>query len=208
MSVSVIIPAYNEEPRIAEVVEVVMTSPYHRDVIVVSDGSTDSTAVVAKQAGASVVELPTNIGKGGAMKVGVQEAKYEILLFLDADLMGLKREHLQSLVEPLLKGNVEMTVGVFERGRLATDLGQLITPYLSGQRAVLKSIFLNVSELEASRYGVEAALTQHFRRSQSLRKIEVLLPDLTHMMKEEKLGLLKGFKERMKMYWEIAKWVK
>ncbi|KAB2954360.1 glycosyltransferase family 2 protein [Heliorestis acidaminivorans] len=208
MSVSVIIPAYNEERTITEVVQVVNTSPYNQDIIVVSDGSMDNTTTVAHQAGAKVLELPENIGKGGAMKAGVQEAKYEILLFLDADLIGLRKEHIQSLVEPILDGNAEMTVGVFEKGRLATDFAQLITPYLSGQRAVLKSIFLNVSELEASRYGVEAALTQHFRNSTSLRIIEVLLPDLTHLMKEEKLGLVKGFKERMKMYWEIAKWVK
>ncbi|MDD2421096.1 MAG: glycosyltransferase family 2 protein [Heliobacteriaceae bacterium] len=208
MPVSIIIPAYNEERTVADVVRAALSSPYKDDVIVVSDGSEDNTATIARDAGAKVIELPHNIGKGGALLAGVQAAMHPVLMFLDADLIGLTPKHLTSLASPVLAGKVDMTIGVFGSGRLATDLAQVITPYLSGQRAVKRDVFLAISKLEASRYGVEVALTRHFAHTENLRKAEVVLPDLTHLMKEEKMGLVKGFKARMKMYWEIAKTVK
>src|SRR5262245_31662453 len=66
----VIIPAWNEEAPLpgvlAELHRIVPTC----DVVVVSDGSTDGTAVVARRAGAEVVELPYNLGLGGALRTG------------------------------------------------------------------------------------------------------------------------------------------
>ncbi|MBC9783457.1 glycosyltransferase family 2 protein [Heliobacterium chlorum] len=204
MSVSVIIPAYNEERTITDVVRAVMASPYADDVIVVSDGSEDHTAFLARQAGAQVIELPDNRGKGAAMQAGGKVARFPTFLFLDADLIGLTPTHLRSLAQPVLDDQADMTVGIFEQGRFATDLAQLVSPYLSGQRALKRDVFTAISELEASRYGVEVMLTRFFRNNEHLRQQEVILTDLTHLMKEEKLGFVKGFKARLKMYWEIG----
>ena len=68
MKVAAVIPAYNEERTVASVVRAVREAPSISEVIVVDDGSTDRTAQVARQAGARVVHLETNVGKGGAMK--------------------------------------------------------------------------------------------------------------------------------------------
>src|SRR5579875_843850 len=115
--VAAILPAYNEEATIADVVAALKACPLVSEVVVVSDGSTDRTAEVARRAGAQVVELPVNHGKGGAMRAGLAHTEAEVLLFLDADLVGLTPQHVADLLQPVLSGRSEMAVGVFEGGR-------------------------------------------------------------------------------------------
>jgi len=207
MKTAAIIPAYNEERTIGAIIEAVSQVPLICETIVVSDGSTDNTAQVARSYNAKVIELAENMGKGGAMAVGVNQTDADIVLFLDADLVGLQPHHVVDLVLPVADGRAEMTVGVFEHGRLATDLAQLIAPYLSGQRAVKKCLLAQLSHLELTRFGVEVALTR-FAKTAGISVAEVELKDMTHIMKEEKLGVFRGFLARIRMYWEIAKSVR
>lgn len=200
-----IIPAYNEEATIASVIAAAKVVPLIDDVIVVSDGSIDKTAQIAKTAGAHVIELETNVGKGGAMKAGIDCADAEIYLFLDADLVGLTPAHIEALLEPVLNDRADMTVGLFAGGRVATDLAQVVAPYLSGQRAVKRSVLAGIPDLEVTRFGVEMALTRSIQRNR-LRVEDVILPNVTHRMKEEKLGLLRGFLARLREYWDIIRY--
>lgn len=204
MKVAAIIPAYNEENTIGEVVRVVKKVPLISEVIVVSDGSRDNTVLRAREAGAKVLELTHNQGKGGAMMWGFQNTDAEIILFLDADLLGLQPFHVQSLLAPVLTGEAQMSIGIFGHGRLATDMAQFIAPYLSGQRVVKRTILEQVSNLAMARFGVEVALTK-FAKIEGISMVEVELTEMSHIMKEEKLGFIKGLLARMKMYWEIAK---
>lgn len=204
MKVSAVIPAYNEEKNINNVLQILREMELIEEIIVVSDGSTDRTVEVAKESGAKVIELKENIGKGGAMMKGVRAASNPVILFLDADLLGLTVKHVKELVFPVLYEGYDMSVGIFEKGRFATDLAQLVAPFLSGQRAVKKELFESISHLDASRFGVEAALTKYVHDKKVPVK-EVHLKDMSHVMKEEKLGFAKGFAARMKMYWEILK---
>lgn len=207
MDISIIIPAYNEEKYIEEVLKVVTDIPGILEVIVVSDGSTDNTVQVAQKYPVKVIELPVNLGKGGAMMAGVRGAKGKYLLFLDADLVGLKPIHITSLISAIENEDLDMVVGVFDSGRISTDLAQVVAPFLSGQRIVKKEHLLGIDNLDAARFGVEIELTKYAVKHK-LKVKEVVLEDLTHVMKEEKLGFVKGFAYRMKMYWEIAKNVK
>lgn len=206
MKVAAVIPAYNEESTIGEIVRTVRQAPVISEVLVVSDGSTDGTALVAEDTGARVIRLTANVGKGGAMMAGVKSTDADIILFLDADLIGLTQEHILNLLEPVIEGRAEMTIGIFEDGRLATDLAQFIAPYLSGQRAVRRALFERLPDLDMARFGVEVALTK-FVKTEGISVEEVELKEMSHIMKEEKLGLVKGVMARMKMYWEIAKYV-
>ncbi|BER92001.1 glycosyltransferase family 2 protein [Atrimonas thermophila] len=202
--VTAIIAAYNEEKTIGPILDVLRNSPYVEQVVVVSDGSTDRTVEVARNKGAEVVELSSNIGKGGALYRGLEYIRTDVVLLLDADLVGLQEFHVKDLVEPVLKEEADITIGVFEKGRLATDFAQKIAPFLSGQRAIRADLLQNISDMEVSRFGVEVAINRYIRKN-GVRVKLVNLPGLTHVMKEEKFGLVKGFKERMKMYWEILK---
>lgn len=199
-----LIPAYNEEKTLGAVIDCVRSCDVVQEVIVISDGSTDRTAEVARRCGVSCIELEQNVGKGGAMKAGIERADADVFLFLDADLVGLQPEHIYALLQPILSGRAAMSVGLFERGRLSTDFAQVVAPYLSGQRAVRREVLQGISGLDMARFGVEIALTRYIREH-DIPVEEVILENLTHLMKEEKLGLLRGFMARMKMYWEIVR---
>lgn len=204
MKVVAIIPAYDEEKTVASVVRAVRSSNLVDEVIVVNDGSSDQTSQVAKAAGARVIDLAQNVGKGGAMKAGADATDADVLLFLDADLTGLTPEHLHDLLHPVVTNDADMTVGVFEEGRFATDMAQKITPFLSGQRAMHRWIMSEVPHVEHSRYGVEMALSR-FAEKQNLRVRHVNLKHVAQVTKEEKLGLVRGFQARLRMYWEIIR---
>ena len=199
------IPAYNEEKTLGDVIAVVRSVPVIERVIVISDGSTDRTAEIARQCGAVCVELHQNVGKGGALKLGIEQADAEVYLFLDADLIGLTPQHVRDLLDPVLQGDAQMTLGVLEHGRVATDLAHVVAPYLSGQRAVTKDILQGVSGMETARYGIEVAINRHLRKHRVPVRV-VPMENLTHRTKEEKLGLLRGFVARLRMYWEIVKY--
>lgn len=205
-NVTVVIPAYNEEKTIREVIQVVKKVNIVSRIIVVSDGSIDNTADIARKEEVEILDLKNNIGKGGALRRGVEASFSEILLFLDADLIGLKEQHIMDLLEPVLYEEVDMTIGVFCNGRLVTDLAQKVAPYLSGQRAIKRCIFEKIPNVDISRYGVEVALTKYVK-SNNFKYKEVILKNLTHVMKEEKLGVVKGLASRIKMYWEIFKFI-
>ena len=204
MNVTAVIPAYNEEQTIADVVKCVKSIDKIQKVIVVSDGSTDSTAEIARECGADVIELDENVGKGGAIRAGINECGTEIILFLDADLIGLTEKHVLDLIEPVIDNKADMTIGIFKNGRMVTDLAQKVTPYLSGQRAIKKSIIDKIPNIDITRYGVEVALTKYVDKF-NVRVQEVDLPDMTHVTKEEKLGIIRGMHARLKMYWDIVK---
>lgn len=209
MRVAAVIPAYNEETTIGEVVNTLRRVDLIDDIVVVSDGSHDRTAEVARQAGARVIEHKENLGKAGAMKTGFMNTQGPYILFLDADLIGLSPTHVRSLLSPVLNAEADMTVGVFDDGRVATDLAQLVAPYLSGQRAVRRGIveemFIDAPDADVCRFGIEVALTRHVKH-RGYKVAEVSLEEMSHRMKEEKLGLVKGMAARVKMYYEILKY--
>lgn len=200
---SILIPAFNEEKTIARIVAVALESNLG-SVLVVDDGSSDQTASVAKQAGATVLQLPQNLGKGGAVFEGIRALQSEIVLLIDADLTGLTTEHLRSLARPVLDGKADMTRGVFTGGRWTTTAAQQLTPQLNGQRAIVREKLLGVPGLRDSRYGVEIAITEHAKR-EGWRVVEVAMPNVSQVMKEEKRGFWQGLKYRLWMYADILR---
>lgn len=207
MGVTVIIPAYNEEKYLGGVLKPLQEVSEITQIIVVSDGSTDGTVEVAQMMGVEIIELKENLGKGGAMAEGLKAAREEVILFLDADLIGLQPEHIYNLLNPVLNDETDMSIGIFEGGRLITDMAQILAPFLSGQRCLKKKWLVQFEDMDKSGFGVEAALTA-FAEEQGIRISEITLKDMSHVMKEEKLGLVRGFACRMKMYWEVAKKVR
>ena len=160
MSVTAIIPAYNEEKHIGQVLAAVKRVSEIDDIVVVSDGSTDRTVEVACGFhGVRVIQLPQNMGKGYAMKVGLDNTPASIVLFLDADLVGLEPHHIRALLLPVYHGAADMALGVFCSGRGMTDLAQRLTPFLTGQRAVKRWVLdMLGDDVWNTGYGVEMAL--------------------------------------------------
>lgn len=205
MKVAVIVPAYNEELRIADVLRPITAASLPHEILVVCDGCSDRTAEIARTfPEVTVIELKQNVGKGGAMAMGVTSTGCDIICFVDADLVNLRPEHIDKIVLPLLAGTADMVVGVFRGGKFWSETAQRVTPHFSGQRAMFRTFFASVPINPDVRFGIELALNQAAKR-QFLRVRRVLLHGVSNTHKEEKLGFVQGTAARTKMYAEIAK---
>ncbi|MGD9840724.1 MAG: glycosyltransferase family 2 protein [Candidatus Bipolaricaulis sp.] len=205
MKVSAIIPAFNEAERIAAVLAPLTSSPAVDEVIVVDDGSTDATSAEAERFGVRVVRLPENRGKAAAMAAGVEEARGDVLLFLDADLTGLTPSHIATMVDAYRAGDADVVIGVFCDGRLGTDLSQRIAGFLSGQRVMSRAHWERArGAVEDTEFGIETALTR-LALKEGWRTKKVMLSGVSHIRKEEKRGFWLGFTDRMAMYWDVVR---
>ena len=115
MKVSVIIPAFNEEETVANVIKVVKKVKYVDEVIVVNDGSTDRTESEAKSAGAIVINHEVNRGKGEALTTGYKKSDSDIIAFIDADIHNLTSKKVDAIIRPILEGKTDITKTKFAR---------------------------------------------------------------------------------------------
>jgi glycosyltransferase involved in cell wall biosynthesis len=204
--VAAIVPAFNEEANISNVLKILLASKYLNDVILVDDGSTDKTAEIGKSLGVKVLKILGNKGKGNAMKQGLRATKAGIIAFFDADLIGLTENHIFSLIEPVLKDEADMCVGI--RGRLM-DLPELIAkidPLLAigGERCIRRNLLEDIPEKFIQNFAVETSLNYYCIKN-GLKIKYVNLPNLSIISKEKKWGFRKGFIIRIKMIWQIIK---
>lgn len=196
--VAVIIPAKDEQERIAATVKAASGLPGVDVVVVVDDGSSDETGRLAAEAGARVVRHSRNRGKGKAMESGAEAVRLlestqrrdtpRHLLFLDADLAGTACDA-APLAEPVRRGEADMTIAVFSSTvklgghgfvvRLSRDgiqraTGWAATQPLNGQRCLTRAAFDAARPLAAG-FGVETALTIDLLRA-GFRVLEVEVP--------------------------------
>ena len=182
-----VIPAWNEAATVGAVVYAALDARLTDDVIVVDNASYDATANVAATHGARVVHEPTT-GKGEAMRTGVAAAgDADVIVFLDADLVGLRPHHVDGLVASVLEGDADMACGLFDRGPVANAIFLEGLPVLTGQRALRRELFERLDLRDVRGYRVEAALNSLVAQ-QGLRRRDQVLPGLWHRTKEEKLS--------------------
>lgn len=204
---SIVIPAYNEAARLPAVLAPLVKLPEAKRITVVDDGSTDGTADVAEAWKARdrrirLLRFPRNRGKGAAIAAGAKASPTDLVVLLDADLVGLRARHVRRLAGPVASRRCDMTIGCFRGGRFATDFTQWFTPFLNGQRCLRWSAFREASWLVGSRGGAEVILSRH-ARTRGYRVLKVTLEGMTHVMKTEKRRPLAGWIAHMKMYGEI-----
>lgn len=154
-----IIPARNEAPRIARVIEPALSAGLVGRVLVIDDGSTDGTAQIARQAGAEVLSLTPNRGKGQAMLAGVRATQEPIVLFLDADLTGLTPGYVERMIQPVANGSCVMAVGLSEKEYIWAGLQEAL-PRISGQRAVLRAVLERVPGSFWDGYRIEVGINR------------------------------------------------
>ena len=166
--VSVIIPAYNEEETVANVVGVVKKVSFVDEIIVVNDGSSDNTEAEALKAGAIVINHEVNKGKGEALQTGYKESECDIIAFIDADIHNLTSNKVEAMIKPILDGKTDITKTKFSRasGRVteltAKPLLNFFFPEisfeqpLSGQFAARKDVLRKINF--ESDYGVDVGI--------------------------------------------------
>ncbi|HEY4511558.1 MAG TPA: glycosyltransferase family 2 protein [Candidatus Paceibacterota bacterium] len=201
--ISVIIPAKNESSTIQGLVEAIKQSPYVDEIIVVDDGSTDNTGKLAGLAGAKVITLPENRGKGYAMNKGVGSARNDLVLFIDADITGMSPEIVEKIVAPVLLNTYDMHAGLMERKSAIIKFFTRVGPVLSGQRVMRKEVWYSVPEYYKSRFEIEIALN-YFAKRNGYQASSCVIEGWSQTIKERKYGLLKGFLSRVGMCLDIT----
>ncbi len=140
VSVSCIIPAWNEAERLPLVLRAVVGHPAVDEVIVVDDGSQDGSADVAQAMGASVLRQRRNGGKSAAVAAGVAQAQGDLILLLDADLVGLTAMQVMELLAPVRSGRADVAISLRQNApwvwrRIGLD-------YISGERVMRREMLL------------------------------------------------------------------
>ncbi len=119
MKLSIIIPVYNEESTIGELIDRVVAvklDAVEREIIVANDGSTDASALIIEEHRQSQPELlqvysmPINLGKGAAIRLGLYHAAGDVILIQDADL-ELDPNEYGRLLQPILDGKTDVVYG-------------------------------------------------------------------------------------------------
>jgi glycosyltransferase involved in cell wall biosynthesis len=113
MKLSVVIPVYNEELTIKEIIDRVLAVPLEKEIIVVDDGSTDRTPEILKSAKDKVTVVYNsliNIGKGAAIRIGFEQVKGDIIIIQDADL-ELDPSEYPRIIEPIMEGRADVVYG-------------------------------------------------------------------------------------------------
>lgn len=174
-----IVPAYNEEIAIGSIV--VVTRQFVDTVIVVDDGSSDSTAFIAKAAGAVVISHPHNKGKGTALMTGFAKAREldpAAVIMLDGDGQHNPSE-IDNLIKPILEGKADLVIGsrALNNGNkipyyrkigqkilnIATKMstGYDSTDSQSGFRAISRKA-LNYLDFKSEEYNIESDMIAQF----------------------------------------------
>lgn len=171
-NVLIIVPAFNEEQSLGAVISEIRSCGYQ--VLVVNDGSTDDTADVAKASGARLLDLPINLGVGGALRAGFKyacEREFQAVVQVDADGQHPANEIAQLLDEAnqhdahmvlgsrFLSTETSMTVGKVRRfvmhllARSASNAtGSVITDATSGFRVIKQPLLTEFSRTFAVNY--------------------------------------------------------
>ena len=149
MKTAAILPIFNEEKTVANVLSVLLKSEQLDEVIVVDDASTDNSLNIVKSFQSNklkIIHLRKNLGKSGAVKVAVKKTTADILFFCDGDLHNFTSQHISQLLKPLKEGEYLMTVGIRDRGIIHNAFVKRFGPLITGERALPKKIFTEVIE--------------------------------------------------------------
>jgi len=192
MKTTAILPIFNEEKTLGQVLSVLIKSPLLDEVIVVDDASTDNSLKIIKQFQSDklkIIHLDNNLGKSGAVKYVVNKITTDILFFCDGDLHNFKEEHIDQLLKQLKNGENLMAVGIMDRGFIHNEFVKKFGPLITGERAISHTVFQKI-------------LDDHFiNKLMEGYKMEIVMNDYCirnniFIQKE----ILKGVRQTMKPY--------
>lgn len=179
MLLSIVLPAKNEAAAIGKTLEIIINLLPGAEIIVVNDGSTDGTGLVAEAAGAKVINHPYSKGNGAAIKTGARAASGDVIVFMDADGQHDPAD-IPRLLARLNEGH-DMVVGARQKGshasagrsvangfynRLATYMtGHTIADLTSGFRVVRADKFREFLYLLPNGFSYPTTSTMAFFRA-------------------------------------------
>ncbi len=198
MKTMVVIPAYNEEKNISEVIRKIYASNLEIDVVVVNDGSIDQTSQKAREAGAIVLDLPLNVGIGGAVQTGYLYALkrgYDAVVQVDGDGQHDPAD-LPLLLSKLEKDEADMVIGsrfvekteyqpaffrkigiLFFSGLISVLTGNRFTDTTSGYRAANRKVISLFAEYYPSDYPEPETILYLQRRRMRVKEVSARMKE-------------------------------
>lgn len=171
MKTTAIVPVYNEEETVGNVLSILKEVEDLDKIIVVNDGSTDNSLEEIKKVKDNkikLISLEENQGKSGAIKEGVKNLETDLVFFCDADLLHLKKEHVKKILSPLKDGEKAMSVGLIDYSKIRNNLYKNgYFPLIAGQRALPFSIFKKVLNNPFMKdFGLEVVLNNYCKQNE------------------------------------------
>jgi glycosyltransferase involved in cell wall biosynthesis len=226
LTLSVVVPAYNEVSTIDVILERILQVPIRKEIVVVDDGSTDGTGERLdrweSQAGVKVLRHPKNRGKGAALRTGFAQATGQVIVIQDADLEYDPAEHLR-LIQPIVDGVADVVYGSrfvsegphrvlyfwhYQANRIITTLSNMFTDlnltdvetcYKAFRREVLEEILPTLKE---NRFGIEIELTAKVAR----RGYRIYETGISYYGRTYQQGKKIGFRDAFQAVWCILRY--
>lgn len=203
-TVSCIVPAWNEEGRVGKVLKQVIEYPSFDEIVVVDDGSTDRTyqeILKYNDPRLKVIQHKRNLGKAAALLTGFKNSTGDIIVMLDADLVGIDNSNFDDLLSyhedrECMTMAVMSNMFVFQR---VTGLSAW-----SGTRAVPKRIFQRLQKMEGERYAIESYINE-IALNEKIPIITIAWENVDHIFKYDKIGKVGGHFADIKMSLGIFK---
>jgi glycosyltransferase involved in cell wall biosynthesis len=205
MNVTCIVPAHNEGSRIRGVLDILTTHELVDEVIVVDDASTDHThSVSSSYSTVRVVRHTKNAGKTAAILTGLSHAQYDVIMLIDADLIGLTHLDITNLLAPVLSRSKDISISL--RGNALGIYKLLGVDFVSGERVMRRDFFESVQEelQNVHGFGLEVTMNKHILHKKMPVRI-VHWPHVYSPRKHVKMGLIQGARAEMRMLSHIFK---
>lgn len=167
----------------AEVISSLLKCPSVSEIIAINDGSTDKTLEILKsfEDRIMLISYKKNQGKGYAVAAGIEKAKGEIVVFLDAHHLNVQNNHIKALTVPLIENQADAVLG--------TTVSLIPGPFrrFTGFRAYWKKdLLLHLDKIKKTKFGVEIYLNEIFKE----KRVKLIYPPgLIHLAKEQKMPL-------------------
>ena len=207
MKYSCIIPIYNEESRIGNVLEQIVQIKKISEIICIDDGSTDNSSKLVKEKypQVKIIRHERNLGKTAAILTGLKYVKSESVLLLDSDLINLKFEEIDNAFSYFEKNRLDCllfnTAPMNYIDRLLRRLFRFLL-LVAGSRIINKQCLIEaLNSKTLGSYQLEIAQNKYLmENNKNVAYIDISAKDVS---KIDKIGFLRGWQDELKMWRQI-----